>query len=131
MNGIRFVPTGVHAYFDYIGGIALLAAPFLFGFYSVGGAAVIVPMVLGVGLIIYSLLTNYELGIPGVKFIPMSLHLVFDFVACAFLIASPFLFGFINKAPNVWLPHIIAGIVVILLVLVTQTRYQPKVRALA
>jgi hypothetical protein len=43
MNGIRFVTTGVHAYFDYIGGIALLVAPFLFGFYSVGGAAVIVP----------------------------------------------------------------------------------------
>ncbi len=86
MNSIRFVPTGVHAYFDYIGGIALLA---------------------------------------------VVLHLVFDFVACAFLIASPFLFGFINKAPNVWLPHIISGVAVILLVLVTQTRYQPRVRALA
>ena len=126
MKAIRFVPTGVHAYFDYIGGIGLLAAPFVFGFFGVGGAAVIVPMVLGVGLILYSLLTNYELGIPGLKFIPMVAHLVFDVVACVFLIASPFLFGFINKAPNVWLPHIIAGSGVILLVLVTQTQYQPK-----
>ena len=131
MNAIRFIPTGIHAYFDYIGGLGLLAAPFVFGFYGVGGAAVIVPMVLGAGLILYSLLTNYELGIPGLKFIPMSAHLAFDFVASAFLAISPFLFGFINQAPSAWLPHIIAGVTVILLVLVSQTRYQPKARALA
>ena len=131
MKAIRFIPTGVHAYFDYIGGIGLLAAPFVFGFYSVGGPAVIIPMVLGVGLILYSLLTNYELGIPRLKFIPMSMHLVFDLVASAFLAVSPFLFGFINQAPNAWLPHIIAGVTVILLVLVSQTSYQPRERALA
>ena len=128
MKAIRFVPTGIHAYFDYIGGIGLLSAPFVFGFFSVGGAAVIVPMVLGIGLILYSLLTSYELGIPGLKFIPMWIHLVLDFVASAFLALSPFLFGFISRAPNVWLPHIIAGVGVIALVLVSQTRYQPRVR---
>lgn len=126
MNTIRFVPTGIHAYFDYLGGVGLIAAPFVFGFSSVGGAAVIIPMVLGAGLILYSLLTNYELGIPGVKFIPMTYHLIFDVVACVLLATSPFVFGFINQAPNAWLPHIILGIGVILLVLVTQTRSQPK-----
>ncbi len=131
MKAIRFIPTGIHAYFDYLGGIGLLAAPFVFGFFSVGGAAVLIPMILGAGLLLYSLLTNYELGIPGLKFIPMSIHLLFDFVACAFLALSPFLFGFIEKAPNVWLPHIIAGVVVILLVLCSQTRSQAKERALA
>jgi hypothetical protein len=110
MKAIRFVPTGVHAYFDYIGGIALLAARFIFGFFKVGGAAVIVPMVLGGEVIVYSLLTNYELGLPGLKFIPMWVHLMFDFVAAAFLAVSPFFFGFINKAPNAWLPHIIMGV---------------------
>ncbi len=55
MSGIRFVPTFVHAYFDYIGGIALIAAPFVFGFAYVGGIAVILPIVLGVGLILYKL----------------------------------------------------------------------------
>ena len=131
MKAIRFIPTGVHAYFDYIGGVALLAAPFIFGFSQIGGAAVIIPMVLGIGLILYSLLTNYELGIPGLKVLPMSLHLIFDLVASVFLALSPFLFGFINKSPNAWLPHIIAGVAVILLVLVSQTRYQPKVGAVA
>src|SRR5437773_11163412 len=105
MKTLRFIPTGVHASFDYIGGIGLLAAPFVFGFYRVGGAAVIIPMILGIGLILYSLLTNYELGIPGVKFIPMPVHLAFDLVASVFLAISPFLFGFINQAPNAWLPH--------------------------
>ena len=61
----------------------------------------------------------------------MVVHLILDFVACVFLALSPFLFGFINQAPNVWLPHIVAGVGVILLVLVTQTRYQPKKVAVA
>src|SRR5690348_3076779 len=124
MSSIRFVPTFVHGFFDYIGGIGLILAPFVFGFFSVGGIAVILPMVLGVGLLLYSLLTRYELGIPGVKFIPMPYHLVIDFVAAALLAASPFLFGFYHDAPNAWLPHLIAGLVVIVLVLVSQT--QPR-----
>jgi hypothetical protein len=82
-------------------------------------------------VIVYSLLTNYELGIPGLKCIPMGAHLMSDFVVAAFLAASPFLLGFINNAPSAWLPHIIAGVGVILLVLVSQTRYQPKVQAMA
>ena len=124
MSSIRFVPTRVHGVFDYIGGIGLILAPFVFGFFSVGGIAVILPVVLGVGLLVYSLLTRYELGIPAVKFIPMPYHLVFDFVAAALLAASPFLFGFYHNTPNVWLPHLIAGLVVIVLVLVSQT--QPR-----
>ena len=124
MSSIRFVPTRVHGVFDYIGGIGLILAPFVFGFFSVGGIAVILPMVLGVGLLVYSLLTRYELGIPAVKFIPMPYHLVFDFVAAALLAASPFLFGFYHNTPNVWLPHLISGLVVIVLVLVSQT--QPR-----
>ena len=122
MSSIRFVPTRVHGVFDYIGGIGLILAPFVFGFFSVGGIAVILPMVLGVGLLVYSLLTRYELGIPGVKFIPMPYHLIFDFVAAALLAASPFLFGFYHNTPNVWLPHLIAGLVVIVLVLVSKTQ---------
>lgn len=131
MKSIRFVPTWLHGYFDYIGGVSLLAAPFIFGFFHVGGAAVILPMVLGIGLILYSLLTNYERGIPGLKYIPMPVHLILDFLASALLAASPFLFGFINQPPNVWLPHVVAGIVVILLVCVSQTQPQEKVTAVA
>ncbi len=133
MNTIRFVPTSMHGIFDYIGGIALIACPFIFGFYSMGGIAVILPIVLGIGLILYSLLTNYERGIPAVKFIPMPVHLILDFVAAAFLAIAPFLFGFASQGLNVWLPFVVAGVGVILLVIVSQTHpyLKAKVKAVA
>jgi len=127
MNSIRFLPTAVHGVFDYAGAIGLIASPFIFGFADVGGIAVFLPIVLGAGLLLYSLLTDYELGIPVVKFIPMSVHLSVDFVASAFLAVAPFLFGYKNLGLNVWLPQVIAGISVILLVLVSKT--DPQVSA--
>ena len=133
MNIVRFVPTRVHGIFDYIGGIGLIASPFIFGFYSMGGIAVILPIVLGIGLILYSLLTNYERGIPGLRFIPMPAHLIFDFVAAALLAVAPFLFSYSNLGLNVWLPQVIAGVAVILLVIVSQTHphLNEKVKAVA
>ena len=89
-----------------------------------GGIAVILPIVLGAGLLLYSLLTDYELGIPALRVIPMSVHLIVDFVAAAFLAVAPFLFGYSNQGLNVWLPQVIAGVSVMLLVLVTQTHPQ-------
>lgn len=86
-----------------------------------------VPIILGIALIVYSLVTKYELGIPGIKFLPMPYHLVIDFIAAAFLAASPWIFGFASKPLNVWLPHLVVGIVVILVVLVSQTH--PKMMA--
>ena len=72
---MRFIPTKVHGVLDYLVGIALIAAPWLFGFAAVGGAAVVIPIVLGVGLIVYSLFTKYEWGPFSV--IPMPVHLVY------------------------------------------------------
>ena len=128
MNSIRFVPTAVHGVFDYVGAIGLIASPFIFGFADMGGIAVFLPIVLGAGLLLYSLLTDYELGMPGVKFIPMSVHLTVDFVASAFLALAPFLFGYSNEGVNVWLPQVIAGVAVMLLVLVSQTQQQSEVK---
>jgi hypothetical protein len=128
MNSIRFVPTAVHGVFDYVGAIGLIASPFIFRFADTGGIAVFLPIILGAGLLLYSLLTDYELGIPGVKFIPMSVHLTVDFVASAFLALAPFLFGYANLGLNVWLPQVIAGVSVIMLVLVSQTQQQSEVK---
>jgi hypothetical protein len=120
MQAIRFLPTKVHGVLDYLVGVALILAPTIFQFSDVGGAAVLVPRVLGVVLILYSLLTRYEWGV--LKLVPMPYHLVVDFAASAFLAASPFIFGFISAKPNAWLPHIVVGVVVILVVLVSQTQ---------
>ena len=131
MNSIRFLPTSVHGVLDYIVGIALIAAPWIFQFAYVGGAAVIIPIVLGIVLIVYSLVTRYEWGIPGIKFLPMPYHLVIDFLAAVFLAVSPWLFGFASKPLNVWLPHLVVGIAVILVVLVSQTHPRSATAAAA
>ena len=112
---MRFIPTKVHGVLDYLVGFALIAAPWIFGFASVGGAAVVIPIVLGIGLIVYSLFTKYEWGPFG--FIPMPVHLVFDIVASLFLALSPWIFGFAGEALNVWLPHVVVGVTVIIVVL--------------
>jgi hypothetical protein len=111
---LQFIPTKIHGALDYIVAIALIFAPMIFGFQSVGGAAVAIPMILGVGLFLYSLLTNYEWGV--FKVINMRYHLVIDVLASSLLLLSPFLFGFADEALNVWLPHVIVGITVILVV---------------
>jgi predicted phage tail protein len=115
---MRFLPTKVHGALDYIVGAALLVAPNIFQFSGVGGAAVAIPRLLGAVLIVYSIFTNYEWGL--VKVLPMSYHLMVDFGASLLLAASPFIFGFISRSPNAWLPHIVVGVTVILVVLVTQ-----------
>jgi hypothetical protein len=68
---MRFIPTKFHAPLDYIVGAALIAAPWIFQF-SEHTAATVVPIVLGIGLIAYSLFTNYELGVWKVA--PMAVH---------------------------------------------------------
>lgn len=116
----RFIPTKVHGALDYIVAIALLLAPMLFGFSEVGGAAVIIPMVLGAGLFLYSLFTKYEWGL--IKVLGMPYHLIIDVVASVFLLLSPFIFGFSTEAWNVWVPHVAVGIAVILVVIFSQTQ---------
>jgi len=112
---LQFIPTKVHGVLDYIVAVALMFAPMIFGFQEVGGAAVAIPVVLGIGLFLYSLLTNYEWGV--FKVINMKYHLVFDVLASALLALSPWLFGFADEAWNAWVPHVVVGLTVILVVI--------------
>ena len=120
MDSIRFLPTKVHGVLDYVVGLALILAPNIFQFADVGGPAVFIPRLLGVVLIAYSIFTRYELGV--IKVISMPYHLIVDFLAALFLALSPFLFGFSNKTANVWLPHVVVGIAVIVVVIVSKTQ---------
>ena len=113
---MRFIPTKFHAPLDYIVGAALIAAPWIFQF-SEHRAATVVPIVLGIGLIAYSLFTNYELGVW--KLAPMAVHNLIDVAAGAFLALSPWLFGFANESANVWVPHLVVGLAAIFLGLTT------------
>lgn len=75
-----------------------------------------IPVIIGAGGILYSLLTDYELG--AVRKIPMSTHLWLDGIAGLFLAVSPWLFNF---ADFVYLPHLIFGIAEMGAALMTHT----------
>lgn len=112
---MRFIPTRIHGYIDYLMGVLLIAAPWLLGF-AAGGAETWVPVVLGAGVILYSLLTDYELG--AVHTLSMPTHLWLDGLGGLLLLASPWLFGF---ADLVWVPHVVLGLLEIGAALTTET----------
>ena len=114
---MRFIPTRFHAPLDYIVGVALIAAPWIFQF-SEHGAPTAISIVLGIGLIAYSLFTNYELGVWKVA--PMAVHNLGDIGAGIVLVASPWIFGFSDASANVWAPHVIVGLAAIFLGLTTK-----------
>ena len=120
---MKRIPTKIHGILDYVVAVALIFAPLIFGFTNVGGAAVGVPITLGIALFIYSLLTNYEWGV--FKLIPMQYHLVIDDVAAVFLALSPWLFGFSGEAWNAWVPHLIVGLAVIVVAALSETHPEP------
>lgn len=105
---MQLIPTRVHGILDYLVGILLIIAPWLFGFAN-GGAAQWVPVVLGIVTIIYSLLTDYELGVS--RMISMPVHLGLDVASGLLLAVSPWLFGFATLI--IW-PHLLVGIVEII-----------------
>jgi hypothetical protein len=112
---MRFIPTQVHGVLDYLVGLALLAAPWLFGFAD-NETARWVTMAVGAMALLYSLITDYELSIA--KVLPMSAHLALDALSGIFLAASPWLFGFSDE---VWVPHVIVGLFEIGAALMTHT----------
>src|SRR5215203_766411 len=115
---MRFIPTRIHGYLDYMMGLLLIASPWLFDFAD-GGAKQWIPVILGASAIIYSLMTDYELGAS--RTISMPTHLTLDLVSGIFLAVSPWLFGF---ADEVYLPHLVLGIIEIGAALTT--KHEPE-----
>ncbi len=117
---MRFLPTRVHALLDYSTGLLLIALPFLLGLTrgssETWGAEAWIPIALGSAAIVYSLLTNYELGL--LRILPMPVHLMLDAGSGVLLAASPWLFGF---ADRIYLPHLILGFLEISASLITRT----------
>ena len=120
---MRFIGTKAHGYLDYIVGLLLVVAPWLFDF-ARGEAETWVPVVLGAGTILYSLMTDYEMGASHQ--ISMRTHLTLDMVSGALLAVSPWLFGF---AGYVWAPHLIVGLIEIGVSLMTKTQPDAEKRA--
>jgi hypothetical protein len=112
---MRFLSTKVHGVLDYLVGVLLIAAPWLFDF-ARGGAETWVPVILGVSTIIYSLMTDYEYSMS--RKLSMRSHLTLDLLSGILLAASPWIFGF---SEYVYMPHLIVGLFEVVASLITQT----------
>jgi hypothetical protein len=115
---MRFLPTRIHGFVDYLWGILLVPMPHLAGFDN--QAATWVAWIFGAAAILYSLATDYELGL--VRLIPMRAHLGLDGLAGAILAASPWLFGFADRVR--W-SHLAFGLFSVAASLTTRTRAEP------
>lgn len=98
------ISTRVHGILDYALGVLLVASPWLFGL-DPGGPSGLVPMALGAAVLLYSALTDYELGL--VRRIQMTVHLWLDALGGVLIAASPWLLGFDQR---VWVPHVVFGV---------------------
>lgn len=101
---MRILSTKAHGILDYLVGVILIGAPWILGF-AQNGAETWVPVILGAGAIMYSLLTNYEMGVT--KTLSMRTHLALDIASGILLAASPWIFNFNDL---VYLPHLILGL---------------------
>lgn len=117
---MRFLPASVHQALDFIVGAALLFAPYIFGFSEVGGMAVLLPQIIGAVAIVSGLITR-GYGFAVARIIPLKTHMTMDFLAGALLAISPWLFGFADEEPNAWVPHLIVGLALVVVSLVTRT----------
>jgi hypothetical protein len=112
---MRFIPTKTHGVVDYVMAIFLGSMPWLLNF-AHGGAETWVPVILAAGIVLYSLITDYEFGAG--KILSMRTHLMLDLMGGILLAASPWLFGF---ADYIYQPHLIVGILEIGAALMTRT----------
>jgi hypothetical protein len=111
---MRFIPTAIHGVLDYLTAAVLILLPRILGF-SDNSTAIMTFM--GVALIIYSLVTRYELGV--IKMLPMRGHLGLDFVSGILMLAAPFFFQIANSSEMIAFMAI--GLMEVLVSLVTKT----------
>ena len=85
---IRFLNSKFHGLLDYAAAGGLIVLPVLLGF---DGLAMWLSVAGGLGLIAYSLITDYAFG--SVSLISFKTHLILDLSAAVAFIVAPFVFG--------------------------------------
>jgi hypothetical protein len=114
------ISARLHGLLEYLLGGFFIASPFIFGFDA--SAAVAIGVAGGVALILMAATAQTGPSLSGM--VPVGLHVVLDVVVAAFLIASPFLFGFSDEAAPTGL-FIGAGVLHLLATI--GTRFLPPV----
>jgi Kef-type K+ transport system membrane component KefB len=101
---MKKLPTSVHGVMDYFFGLAMLSAP-AFGKFSDHKLPAAIFFILGVVIVVYSIFTRYEHGPFGI--ISVKTNLKLDMGVAAFVLVSPFLFGFSGHV--IWTNMLLGG----------------------
>jgi hypothetical protein len=117
---MKIIPKFYHGVLDYMSGLLLLAAPNLLGFAEIGGATAWVPRIVGLVILGQALMTDYELGV--MKFIPISMHLMADYVVGALLLVAPFVFGISRRSLTATILLVVMALVALGAAAMTQPR---------
>lgn len=118
MNFRILTPT-LHGLLDYAAAAGLIVLPFILDLSATSLTAHWLSVLAGIGLVGYSLATDYTLGISGV--VSFRMHLVLDLLAAVVFIAAPFLFGWGGLVLGYYLV-MAAGV----LVVVALSRYEER-----
>ena len=109
------IPTRIHALLDLAVAVLLLSAPWWGGFAG-ANAETFSAVILGGVILAYNLATDHEFG--RVRRLQMTVHLWLDAAAGLLAAAAPWVLGFDQR---VWVPHLSAGVVLLVLAIVSQT----------
>jgi hypothetical protein len=108
-NKHRPISLRAHGIMDYIYGLLLMAAPWVFGF-SGEAAARETALALGVLTLVYSVATDYELGL--VRVLPFRAHLWLDGILGLALTVGPWLMPVSDRARTILVAFGIIALVV-------------------
>lgn len=110
----KLLSARVHGLADYGSAFVLIAVALIVGG---SGIAVASGIVLGVGLLVVSLLTDYPLGV--IKVIPFVVHSAGDYLGATALIAAPFALGFDDSDGGLAAFYVVMGVALVGVSLVT------------
>jgi len=113
------IPRFAHGLLEYAAGVVFVVAPFLFGFHA--GAAIALSIAIGVLVILVAATTEGPTSL--VNSLQIQLHIALDYTLGAFLVASPFLFGFSDEGGAT---AFFIAIGVVHLLLTVGTRFLPR-----
>jgi len=110
-----FISTKFYGVLNYILALTLIASPWLFNFYNVSSAALLLPIYFGWLQLILAIFSDNETGF--IKQLPMHTHLVIDVFMGFIILVSPWLWNF---APVEFWPQFLLGSLLFFLGLFTK-----------
>ncbi|MEM7500401.1 MAG: hypothetical protein AAF417_00100 [Pseudomonadota bacterium] len=106
----RLLNPTLHGLLDYAAATGLIVLPFVLDLRTVVPVAHWLSVAAGVGLVAYSLATDYRFG--ALRLISFRAHLALDLLAAAAFVVAPFVFGWTGLVRGYYLV-MAAGVLVV------------------